>query len=262
MSLGIKILVSILAGLGAGVGTGFAGMSAAAVISPMLIIFLGIPAYHAVGIALASDVLASAISAASYGKNKKIDLNNGSIMMFVVLIFTVIGSWCGNFVPDQEMGVISLIMMLILGVKFLAKPIMAPKESFEHRSRKKMIVFSVLCGIVVGFVCGFVGAGGGMMMLLVLTVFLGYELKTAVGTSVFIMTFTALTGSASHFAIGGVPDLACLITCVLSTFGFAWFSARIANKADPKLLNRIVGVVLLVIGVVMLTFKVITYFIS
>ena len=44
------------------------------------------------------------------------------------------------------------------------------------------------------------------MMLLILTSVLGYELKTAVGTSVFIMTFTALTGAASHFAIGGAPD--------------------------------------------------------
>ncbi len=49
--------------MGAGLGTGFAGMSAAAVISPMLITFLGMDPYEAVGIALASDVLASAVSA-------------------------------------------------------------------------------------------------------------------------------------------------------------------------------------------------------
>lgn len=44
------------------------------------------------------------------------------------------------------------------------------------------------------------------MLLLVLTSVLGYELKTAVGTSVFIMTFTALTGAVSHFYIGGKPN--------------------------------------------------------
>ena len=54
------ILVCFFAGMGAGIGTGFAGMSAAAVISPMLITFLGMDPYQAVGIALASDVLASA----------------------------------------------------------------------------------------------------------------------------------------------------------------------------------------------------------
>lgn len=60
----------LFAGMGAGLGTGFAGMSAAAVISPMLITFLGMDPYLAVGIALSSDVLASAVSAYTYGKNK------------------------------------------------------------------------------------------------------------------------------------------------------------------------------------------------
>lgn len=70
----VQIIICILAGLGAGLGTGFAGMSAAAVISPMLITFLHMDPYLAVGIALASDVLASAASAYTYGKNKNLDI--------------------------------------------------------------------------------------------------------------------------------------------------------------------------------------------
>ena len=71
-----EIFIYIIAGLGAGIGTGLAGLSAAAVISPMLITFLGFKAYEAVGISLASDVLASAVSAYTYGKNKNIDIKN------------------------------------------------------------------------------------------------------------------------------------------------------------------------------------------
>ena len=74
-----KFLICFIAGIGAGLGTGFAGMSAAAVISPMLITFLGMPAYEGVGIALASDVLASAVSAYTYGKNKNLDIRNRCI---------------------------------------------------------------------------------------------------------------------------------------------------------------------------------------
>ena len=66
MELLLKILICFLAGAGAGIGTGFAGMSAAAVIGPMLVAFLGVPAYEAVGIGLISDVLASAVSAYTY----------------------------------------------------------------------------------------------------------------------------------------------------------------------------------------------------
>ena len=107
---------------------------------------------------------------------------------------------------------------------------------------------------MVGFICGFVGAGGGMMMLLVLTSLLGYDLKTAVGTSVFIMTFTAFTGSVSHFAIGGIGDITCLILCVLSTLIWARVAARFANKAEPAVLNRATGVVLTILGIAMVIF--------
>ena len=122
-------------------------------------------------------------------------------------------------------------------------------------SRKKRIIQSIVCGMAIGFICGFVGAGGGMMMLLILTSVLGYELKTAVGTSVFIMTFTALTGALSHFSIGGSPDWLILALCVVFTFIWARIAAVFANKAAPKTLNRATGIVLVVLGIVIMAFS-------
>lgn len=86
------------------------------------------------------------------------------------------------------------------------------------------------------------------MMLLILTGILGYELKTAVGTSVFIMAFTAFTGAASHFVIGGAPDIPCLVFCILSTLLWARVAALFANKASAATLNRATGVVLVILG--------------
>ena len=229
-------------------------MSAAAVISPMLITFLHMDPYMAVGIALSSDVLASAVSAYTYGKNKNLDIRNGLIMMFSVLAFTVIGSYIASLVPSQTMGNFSVFMTFLLGVKFIIRPVMTTKEAMQGVSAKKRAIQSMVCGCLIGFICGFVGAGGGMMMLLILTSVLGYELKTAVGTSVFIMTFTALTGAVSHFTIGGAPDWTVLILCVGFTFLWARIAAVIANKATPKTLNRATGVILMVLGIVVLGF--------
>ena len=252
MRILLEIIVCFIAGMGAGLGTGFAGMSAAAVISPMLITFLGMPAYQAVGIALASDVLASAASAYTYGKNKNLDIRNGLIMMAAVLVMTMVGSWLASLMPDSTMGSFSVIMTLLLGVKFIAKPVMTTKELMNGVSRKIRVIQSVVCGIVIGFICGFVGAGGGMMMLLILTSVLGYELKTAVGTSVFIMTFTAFTGAVSHFTIGGMPDISCLILCIIFTLIWAEIADRFANKAEPITLNRVTGAVLVILGLIMI----------
>ena len=247
------VAVCLLAGAGAGIGTGFAGMSAAAAITPLLVTFLGLDPYVAVGIALASDVPASAVSAITYGKHKNLDIKNGLVMMLAVLCFTVVGSYVSSLLPSATMGSFSVMMTVLLGVKFILRPVTATKESMGAQDPRKRFVASLLAGVLVGFICGFVGAGGGMMMLLVLTSVLGYELKTAVGTSVFIMTFTALTGSLSHFAIAGLAgEWLPLVLCMLFTLLFARLAAVIANRAKPATLNRAVGIVLVVIGVLIL----------
>ncbi|MDD6159535.1 MAG: sulfite exporter TauE/SafE family protein [Oscillospiraceae bacterium] len=255
MDMLVTILVTFFAGMGAGLGTGFAGMSAAAVITPMLVTFLNMEPYMAVGIALSSDVLASAVSAYTYGRNKNLDVRNGLIMMVSVLVFTVVGSYVSSLVPSGTMGSFSVCMTFLLGVKFIVRPVMTTKEAMQAASAQKRAIQSLVFGVLIGFICGFVGAGGGMMMLLTLTTVLGYELKTAVGTSVFIMAFTALTGAASHFAIGGAPDWPVFGLCVAFTFIWARLAAVFANRAEPKTLNRATGIVLVTLGIVIMGFS-------
>ena len=158
----------------------------------------------------------------------------------------------------MAMGNFSVFMTFLLGIKFIVRPVMTTKEAMEGISAKKRAVQSVFCGIMIGFICGFVGAGGGLMMLLILTTVLGYELKTAVGTSVFIMAFTALTGAVSHFVIGGMPDLPVLALCVIFTFVWARIAAVFANRAEPATLNRVTGIILVVLGIVVLMFSFMT----
>lgn len=249
----IKLLVCFLAGAGAGIGTGFAGMSAAAVIGPMLSVFLDIPIYQAVGIGLASDVLASAVSAWTYRKNGNLDIKHSFPLLISVLVMTVVGSMVADLVPETAMDYTMQIAMILIGLKFILKPVSATKEQMLAQDPKTRLIKSVIGGVLIGFICGFVGAGGGMMMLFVLTVFLGYEMHLAVGTSVFIMAFTALTGGVSHFVIGGMPDVFCLIACITFTLIWSLIAAKIANKASAKTLNRVVGAVLIVTSIVILS---------
>ena len=176
-------------------------------------------------------------------------------MMAMVLVFTVVGSYVSSIVPAQTMGGFSTFMTLILGIKFIVKPVMTTKQQMESISNKRRLFGSIISGMLIGFICGFIGAGGGMMMLLILTSVLGYELKTAVGTSVFIMTFTALTGAVSHFSLGDAPDILVMALCIIFTFIWARIAALFANKAKPETLNRAVGVVLVLLGIVILGFK-------
>lgn len=253
LELFIKIAVCFLAGAGAGIGTGFAGMSAAAVIGPMLTAFLGIPAYEAIGIGLISDVLASAVSAYSYKKGGNLDVKGSLPLMISVLVMTVIGSFVASLLPEQAMSGTMQIAMIFIGLRFLLKPVTTTREQLAEVSPRSRLVKAIVGGAFIGFICGFVGAGGGMMMLFVLTTFLGYPMHMAVGTSVFIMTFTALTGGISHFTIGGIPDITSLILCVVFTLIWARIAAVIANRSEAKTLNRVVGAVMILTSVVILT---------
>lgn len=132
-----KIIVCLIAGAGAGFGTGLAGMSAAAVIAPMLVTFLQVKPYEAVGIALASDVLASAASAHTYKKNKNIDVKNGLVMLVSVLIFTLVGSYLASFLPQATMGGFSMFMTLLMGLKFIFRPSWKPKKATETGVKRK-----------------------------------------------------------------------------------------------------------------------------
>lgn len=251
----IEIIVCILAGLAAGTATGFAGLSAATIVTPALVTILGFDPFVAIGIALASDVLASLFSALTYAKNKNIDIKNGLIMMITALVLTIIGTFVSHNASPSGLGIATIIMPILLGIKFIIKPIMEPSIKQQTKTRKQKIIASLIGGTIIGFICGFIGAGGGMMMLILLVFWIGYDLKTAVGTSVFIMTFTALTGAISHFVVGGAFNISALIWCVFATLIGAVVASTFANKVKPKTLNRVTGVVLVIFGFILFIVK-------
>ena len=252
-----QCILYILAGLGAGVVTGLAGLSAAVVITPVLVSLCGWASYDAVTVALASDVLASLLSAYTYYKNKNIDLKRGSLVTVTAFLGTIIGSYCGYLFSQQSpdgLGYISMLTTIFLGFKFLLKPITGGHGAASGPSTGKTILAMVLgCGI--GWVCGFTGSGGGILMLTVFTLVLGYNLKVAVGTSTMIMSLVALTGAVSHVSLGAqlfpLPMAIVVVSCLLG----AVVSAKFANRCEIRRLNRIVGIVLILLGAVTILIK-------
>lgn len=253
--------IYFLAGLGAGIVTGLAGLSAAVVITPMLVSILGWDSYNAVTVALASDVLASLLSAYTYYKNKNIDIRRGLIVMLTAFIGTIIGSYCGYLFSQKQpdgLGYISMLTTVFLGVKFLIKPVSGGKGAVlttGTSEAKNRTILAMCLGGLIGWVCGFTGSGGGILMLAVFTVVLGYNLKIAVGTSTLIMSIVALTGTISHFRMGAELKILPMLIVILSYLVGAVIAAEFANKCEIKKLNRIVGSVLIVLGITTILIK-------
>ncbi len=266
----MEYIVIVIASILAGVGTGLVGLSAATVMVPLLVVlcptFQGEHgAFMAIAIALASDVLGSGVTTLTYAKNKKIDLKHGWIMVACVIGMCAVGSVVAFFVRQQVMGAFSLILCVAIGIRFLLKPESSHKEDIpsEQKLSPFQIAISLFFGLTIGFGTGFFGSGGGMMMLIIFTAFLHYERKTAVGTSTFIMTFTALIASVTHILMEPSIVLECwpflLIGIGVSTL-FSLLSARFANKVDGKITGYVTGGLLFVLGIVLVLFHYHEYF--
>ena len=261
-SISVEYFWLIIASLGAGIGTGLAGLSAATVMVPILIVlcpsFAGeTGAYQATAIALASDILGSAVTTTTYAKNKHLDLKRGWIMLACILSMCTVGSYVAWLAGNVVLGSFTLFLTFCIGIRFLVKPDTSREETADKGSRLdlKGIIISLFFGLTIGFGTGFVGTGGGMMMLVVFTAFLGMELKTAVGTSTFIMTFTALIASVAHIAIHPAIVLErwdALLICITVATTSSLFSARFANRVKSRTVGLVTGAVLTVLGAAML----------
>ena len=255
-------LIYIVAGLGAGIVTGLAGLSAAVVITPLLVSACGWDSYDATTIALASDVLASLLTAYTYAKNKNIDIKNGCLVGFIALIGTIVGSYCGYLFNQSQpngLGFIAMATTIGLGIKFLFKPINGGIDGQDDTQQihQNKIFLAMICGLFIGWICGFTGSGGGVLMLSVFTLLIGYSLKVAVGTSTLIMSCVALVGTLSHLSIGASVDMLAMMVIVFTCLIGALVAAKFANKCDIIKLNKVIGIVLMILGIFTLTMKLI-----
>ena len=246
----------------AGVGTGLVGLSAATAMVPILIVlcpsFAGeTGAYQATAIALASDILGSAVTTTTYIRHKNIDLKRGWIMLVCIVGMCTLGSFAAWKAGNVVLGGFTLFLTFCIGIRFLVKPATDRKDNAggDEKLDLKSVIISLFFGLTIGFGTGFVGTGGGMMMLVVFTVFLGMELKVAVGTSTFIMTFTALIASASHIIIHPAILLErwpVLIYCIAVTTAASLCSARFANRANSRTVGLVTGVILTSMGALLI----------
>ncbi|MGM9618883.1 MAG: TSUP family transporter [Oscillospiraceae bacterium] len=251
-----------IAALGAGIGTGLAGLSAATVMVPVMIVlcpsFAGeTGAYHATAIALASDILGSAFTTGIYIRHRNIDLKRGWLMLVCIVGMCIAGSFAAFAVGNVVLGGFSLFLCVGIGIRFLLKPDTQRQETVAKGAKLdgKGVAVSLFFGLTIGFGTGFVGSGGGMMMLVVFTAFLGMDRKPAVGTSTFIMTFTALIAFISHSLIDPTilwQDWPILLLCVVTETAASIVSARFANRVNNRTVGLVTGAVLTVLGVVML----------
>lgn len=252
----VEIVVLFMAGWGAGIITGLIGASAVALVIPALMIFLNYEAYVAIGIALAIDVFASSMAAYTYGKHGNTDLKAGLQMAVAAVTGAFLGSWLSTPIPSTSLGGTSGLITLFIGIGFILEPETNTSKEFQELEiiksvkrllQKRKYISSTFIGLGIGIVSGVIGAGGGLMFLIALVFALDFPIHKAVGTSVIIMIFTALSGAIGHIYYGEIMLTAIFIGSIGGIIG-SRSASTFANIATEKQLKRTVGIVFMMMG--------------
>ena len=254
----IPVEIEILIGLATGLVVGITGASGVLLVVPLLTILLKFSMHTAVGTSLFVDVITPLVVAISYYRHGNVNLKAALWLAIGAIVGAQAGALVANaFVPSELMNKGFILFMFIMAVSMWVKSYRPKQENTSVRlseitHKNRLITLGI--GLLLGINSGMFGAGGGLMFLLVLIVILKYPTRIAVGTSSLIMALTATSGTIGYAIQGNVDFQTGAIIAVAAVVS-GLLGARIANKVSENILNRIVGSVFGIIGVLMYFLK-------
>ncbi len=182
------------------------------------------------------------------GRNE-IDFQTGLVLAIPILIGTIFARWSIHIIPDNVFdigGVTITKRMLVLGafaivlcfsfasMKGLIAKNLKPRLNFRQENPTGYYSTMISCGLFIGVLSGYVGAGGGVMIVPLLVVFLGMPMKTVVGTSLAIMAFKSLGFSGDVYQDGARIDWALLASFSVAMFTGIFLGSLVARRVHAK----------------------------
>lgn len=182
-----------------GLTLGLLGSGGSAITVPVLIYLVGHDAKQSIAESMAIVGLISVVAAMPYAKAKQIDWRSVWYFGLPGMLGTFVGAWLGGLATDAMQLVVFGGVLIAAAYVMLQKPnsgdVSDGTESARHRSPIWKIASE---GTVVGVVTGFVGVGGGFLIVPALVVLGRLPMRLAIGTSLVIIAFKAAIGFAKY----------------------------------------------------------------
>ena len=228
---------------------------------PILVYLLKIPPVEATAYSLFVVGLAALFGSIDYLKRGLIDFKVGAIFTVPAFLGVYLVRRYGMpLIPDTiELSVFSISKQSLVLVVFAALMILASysmikgrKQSKGDESKKLNVPVIAIEGLVVGAVTGFVGAGGGFLIIPALVVLAGLEMKTAVGTSLLIISIKSLLGFIGDVQV--MPQIDWNLLMIFSALAVVGIGLGIflSRKIPGQKLKPAFGYFVLVVGSLML----------
>ncbi len=193
----------------------------------------------------------------TYFRSGNTDLRHGLWLALGGVSGAQLGAHFAVRVPEVGLAAVFGVSLLITGVALWRKGyalddlIERYGGQLDLSTQARVLAATIGFGMIIGFITGILGASGGLGALAVLIVVMGYSFRKAVGTSTFIMMFTAASAIIPYQLYGYMMWYHALILGAAAMVG-GNLAARYANRTDLAMLARVIAVAVLVLGALMM----------
>jgi uncharacterized protein len=248
-----ELIFLLLIGLVTGTITAMSAGSGVMIVVPLLVLLLGFSIHQAIGISLLVDLIASLNVAYNYYRYGRVNLRSAVWLALGAVIGAQIGSHLANLIPQEGLTGGFSVFVILTGLIFWWRAQTKRKISLSFlrspNPKIQAVVIAVI-GLYIGLMTGLFGSGGGVTILLVLVYILDFPLHTALGTATAIMAVTAASGVVGYSINGHIPWGEGVVIGLAAMVSGLFFT-KVANRISEKALNRVVGSVFILVGLVM-----------
>jgi uncharacterized membrane protein YfcA len=230
------------AGAGIGLAFGLFGAGGSAFGTPVLAM-MGVPAPIAVASPLPAMLPAAVISAQQYLRAGMLDRRIAKLAVFAGVPAVLVGALGSRVVDGRWLLVLSGLMLLGVGVRMLL-PARAGATGRCAARRDSTVIVLALVGAA-GFVAGLLATGGGVLLVPIFVMALGFTTARAAGTSLVVAAALTVPTIAAHWFLGNI-DWSIAGAFALGMIPTSVLAARLGVRAPDRITRPAFGSVLLV----------------
>lgn len=227
-------MILLIFAIGFGIGTllGLLGGGGSILAVPALVYLVGQSPQVAVTASLAIVGANSAVGAFLHGTHGALNWRVALTFGGVGMVMAYLSAGASKSVSPVVLMVTFAVLMLVIGALMV---LYHPKEGTTAHPISLYKV--ILSGAVVGALTGFLGVGGGFLIVPALVMLVGLPMKQAIGTSLVVIAMNSASGFLGH--IGGEPiDTALIFAFVMAGMAGTFFGVEIGRRISPDMLRK------------------------
>lgn len=243
---GSDILINVLLGFGIGLTLGLLGGGGSILTVPALVYIVGVNPQAAITASLVIVGLNSVMGAAMHRKQGTLNWKVALLFGGTGMIVAYLSAGLSKLVSAHMLMVLFALLMLLVGTLMIFRK--TPAEEDQHR---RGWLVTVASGAGVGLLTGFLGVGGGFLIVPALVMLVGLPMRQAIGTSLVIIAMNSLAGFLGH--LNGPPiDATVIVLFVVAGFGGALAGARLVKRVNPNALRGAFGIFVIGLAIALL----------